>query len=120
MRNAIRAGFLAALIVTGSAGAAGQTPRKTLQAFANEQEIAGLFARWNEEHQRKLAQERGRRDAEPRAHADSAPPPMAAPSMAAKAAPASTAGAAADSVTNVQHAGVDEGGIVKLHGDHLV
>ena len=24
------------------------------------------------------------------------------------------------SVTNVQHAGVDEGGIVKLHGDHLV
>ena len=28
--------------------------------------------------------------------------------------------AAADSVTNVQHAGVDEGGIVKVHGDHLV
>ena len=26
----------------------------------------------------------------------------------------------ADSVTNVQHAGVDEGGIVKLHGEHLV
>src|SRR5262249_9273943 len=26
----------------------------------------------------------------------------------------------ADSVTNVQHAGVDEGGIVKVHGDHLV
>ena len=25
-----------------------------------------------------------------------------------------------DSVTNVQHAGVDEGGIVKVHGDHLV
>ena len=25
-----------------------------------------------------------------------------------------------DSVTNTQHAGVDEGGIVKLHGDHLV
>jgi hypothetical protein len=25
-----------------------------------------------------------------------------------------------ESVTNVQHAGVDEGGIVKLHGDHLV
>jgi hypothetical protein len=27
---------------------------------------------------------------------------------------------AAPSVTNVQHAGVDEGGIVKLHGNHLV
>ncbi|MEA2958778.1 MAG: hypothetical protein QOJ58_4311, partial [Alphaproteobacteria bacterium] len=26
----------------------------------------------------------------------------------------------AESITNVQHAGVDEGGIVKLHGDHLV
>lgn len=25
-----------------------------------------------------------------------------------------------DSVTNTQHAGVDEGGIVKVHGDHLV
>ena len=35
--------------------------------------------------------------------------------MAAKAAEA-----VADSVTNVQHAGVDEGGIVKLHGEHLV
>ena len=27
---------------------------------------------------------------------------------------------AAGGITNVQHAGVDEGGIVKLHGDHLV
>ena len=27
---------------------------------------------------------------------------------------------AAESITNVQHAGVDEGGIVKMHGDHLV
>jgi uncharacterized secreted protein with C-terminal beta-propeller domain len=25
-----------------------------------------------------------------------------------------------ESITNVQHAGVDEGGIVKVHGDHLV
>jgi Beta propeller domain len=25
-----------------------------------------------------------------------------------------------NSITNVQHAGVDEGGIIKLHGDHLV
>lgn len=30
------------------------------------------------------------------------------------------AGLPAGSVTNVQHAGVDEGGIVKVHGDHLV
>jgi hypothetical protein len=31
-----------------------------------------------------------------------------------------TAAPASESVTNVQHAGVDEGGIVKVHGDHLV
>jgi Beta propeller domain len=40
---------------------------------------------------------------------------------AAQAAPASDAMAAKDeSITNTQHAGVDEGGIVKLHGDYLV
>ena len=33
---------------------------------------------------------------------------------------AEPAGAKSESVTNVQHAGVDEGGIVKIHGDHLV
>jgi hypothetical protein len=31
-----------------------------------------------------------------------------------------SARSADESVTNVQHAGVDEGGIVKLHGDHLI
>ncbi len=36
-------------------------------------------------------------------------------------APASKAAASADeSITNVQHAGVDEGGIIKVHGNHLV
>jgi hypothetical protein len=47
---------------------------------------------------------------------------------ATAAAPAATAAAAAEpgsakadeSITNTQHAGVDEGGIVKVHGDHLV
>lgn len=33
---------------------------------------------------------------------------------------APSAGAASGAITNVQHAGVDEGDIVKLHGDHLV
>jgi len=40
--------------------------------------------------------------------------------MAAPASLAAKEAAMADSVTNVQHAGVDEGGIVKVHGDHLV
>ena len=39
---------------------------------------------------------------------------MAAPAAKAEAAAAKEQ----DSITNVQHAGVDEGGIVKLHGDH--
>ena len=51
------------------------------------------------------------------ASADAAP---ASPSAAAAAPPAETSKSADGSVTNVQHAGVDEGGIVKLHGDHLV
>src|SRR4029077_9779497 len=44
--------------------------------------------------------------------------------MAQQAASADKAGDAMaakdESITNTQHAGVDEGGIVKLHGDHLV
>src|SRR5262245_38133750 len=44
-----------------------------------------------------------------------------APAPAAEAAEEPSAGTPpAESITNVQHAGVDEGGIVKLHGDHLV
>jgi uncharacterized secreted protein with C-terminal beta-propeller domain len=42
------------------------------------------------------------------------------PALAASPAAKSAAEATADALTNVQHAGVDEGGIVKLHGDHLV
>ena len=40
----------------------------------------------------------------------------------ASTAPADQVGQAGEdeSVTNVQHAGVDEGGIVKVHGNHLV
>ena len=45
---------------------------------------------------------------------------QAAPASPAAAAPKAAAEAVADSITNVQHAGVDEGGIVKLHGEHLV
>ncbi|MBX3129919.1 MAG: beta-propeller domain-containing protein [Polyangiaceae bacterium] len=44
--------------------------------------------------------------------------PSAAPAPEASAAAPSKDGD--ESVTNVQHAGVDEGGIVKVHGDHLV
>jgi hypothetical protein len=46
-----------------------------------------------------------------------APP---APGQVPVAEPAAPAAPGAESVTNVQSAGVDEGGIVKTHGDHLV
>jgi hypothetical protein len=49
---------------------------------------------------------------------DAASAPAAEPAKSSEDAKAS--GANEESVTNVQHAGVDEGGIVKLHGDHLV
>ena len=97
--------LLIAALAPLAAGAAESTaPRKTLKPFASENELAALFDRWAEEQKR-------RRDE------------MRASSQPAKAmgAPASLAAAAeADSITNVQHAGVDEGGIVKLHGDYLV
>jgi hypothetical protein len=49
--------------------------------------------------------------------------PSAPAASVAKEATKSDAKSGADkdeSITNTQHAGVDEGGIVKLHGDHLV
>jgi hypothetical protein len=86
-------------------------PRKTLRAFASEQELQALFQKWSEEHKRRVG-ERRYSDQFSGALTQSAPM-SAAPAAKAEA-------GASESVTNVQHAGVDEGGIVKLHGDYLV
>ena len=123
MHRIARAALLATLVASAalSHAATGDptAPRKTLKAFANEEEIAALFKTWADERQRRMA-ERQSMDGVPIPGAMPSPPfaqfslsqPMA---KAARAAPA-----AAESITNVQHAGVDEGGIVKAHGDHLV
>lgn len=110
-----------AAVETPDAAAQAAAPRATLRAFKNDQEIRELFNGWTEAHQRRMADERKRRD-EMRAPAGQPPAPMAQMAPLAKAAAPAVAGAAAeaDSVTNVQTAGVDEGGIVKLHGEHLV
>jgi hypothetical protein len=82
---------------------------KTMRAFASEQELRRYF--------RVLAERQKRQ--ERRAKAATA----GSADNAAPAAPLAKAEASADekeSVTNTQHAGVDEGGIVKVHGDHLV
>ncbi|HTN28565.1 MAG TPA: beta-propeller domain-containing protein [Burkholderiales bacterium] len=92
-------------------------PRKTLKAFASEEELATLFKGWAAEYKKR---DEGRRGQAYGGIAQmQAAPSAPAPAAAAKEALATAAGAA-DSVTNVQTAGVDEGGIVKLHGDHLV
>jgi uncharacterized secreted protein with C-terminal beta-propeller domain len=76
-------------------------PKATLKPFAGEAELAALLETWAEAHKRR----RGERRA------------IAAQEASA---PSALASKAQDSVTNVQHAGVDEGGIGKLHGEHLV
>jgi Beta propeller domain len=90
------------------------TPAATrkMRAFKSEQELKRYF--------RQLAAKRKRVVA-------NAPVPLAgamleAPSVApAKVADTSALKRGADeSITNTQHAGVDEGDIVKVHGDHLV
>ena len=115
---------LGAAIVLGAqpASALSTAPRKTLTAFASEQELAGLFQKWQDEHRRRMEEERRRREEARGRLQDRAlqPPPAPAAKAAAPGALQSLAAGAAESITNVQHAGVDEGGIVKVHGNHLV
>ncbi|MGH2670956.1 MAG: beta-propeller domain-containing protein, partial [bacterium] len=111
----LAAAFLAALAAPPAVGAVSTAPRKTLTAFASEKELADLFRGWAEEYRRRQEEARARRDAQ--GSADAAQGPMSAAPAAAKSA---LGGMAEESVTNVQHAGVDEGGIVKVQGDYLV
>src|SRR5689334_13455995 len=83
--------------------------RKTMRAFRSEQELKSYL--------KELAEKMKR---EPRRAYGEAMYSLAAPAPAAPAKVAVAGAAQADSVTNVQVAGVDEGGIVKVHGNHLV
>jgi hypothetical protein len=81
--------------------------RKTLTAFQSEEDLRKFL------DELKAAQ---KREADRRAEvAKEAPAPQAAPTTASDQPDKQD-----DSITNNQHAGVDEGGIVKTHGDHLV
>ncbi len=116
--------------------------KKPIVAFSSDDEIKGFFSEY-QEAQKKRMEAAARKHAElqrklqttqskPPLGAPALPPGLAspAPESAAKSAGAvATATAAAqddsardgkESITNNQHAGVDEGGIVKTHGDHLV
>ena len=74
-------------------------PRKKMKAFKSERELRRYF-QGIAEKQRRAALARRQSAAETVTVAGSAAP--------------------VESITNTQHAGVDEGGIVKRHGDHLV
>lgn len=85
----------------------------TLKPYRDEAEFAASLQRWRAEAQRRQPRAFLRESAPMAAQMATAPP---APAPAKEAAGA----AAADSITNVQTAGVDEGGIVKRAGDYLV
>ena len=88
-------------------------PARSLRAFGSEQELKDYFKALLER------QQRARRDAQPKSKSANvaAGAPLASPAAEATT---DSAGKDDESVTNTQHAGVDEGGIVKVHGEHLV
>jgi hypothetical protein len=90
-----------------------KTGKKTMRAFASEDELKNYF--------RQLAEERKREQRRASANqAANAPAPAATTASGLAKAGEGFAAKDEESITNTQHAGVDEGGIVKLHGDHLV
>lgn len=85
------------------APAAQTKPRKSLHGFRSEQEFDRFL--------RDLAEKQKRKRRRYMMFDLAAPTKVATKSADDKA---------SESVTNIQQAGVDEGGIVKVHGDHLV
>ena len=99
-----------ACTTTATIPAVPPAPPKTMKAFASEQELTRYI--------RELAAKQKRR-----ARRSGSGGGTLDGFISTESAPAAKAVAnaqAEESVTNTQHAGVDEGGIVKVHGDHLV
>jgi hypothetical protein len=118
---------LACIAAAGCAESAGRTglPRapeaRTLPAFASEADLGAYLRRLSKEQQARSEEFSGQGTeggVAGNVAAASAPEAEAAPVVAQDAASRTAPGE--ESVTNVQHAGVDEGGIVKVHGDYLV
>jgi len=85
--------------------------KKTMQPFGSERELTAYF--------RELAKKQRKQQAELQYNAAQ---PSSIAGVASSAEPSEPVAKAKgeESITNTQEAGVDEGGIVKLHGDHLV
>ena len=80
-------------------------PNRGLTAFKNDRELQEYLA--------GLKRVRRARDEKSSSANEAASSPATAEAL-------KMADSDSESVTNVQHAGVDEGGIVKLHGDYLI
>lgn len=93
-------------------------PKKTMKAFRSEQELKRYF-RTLAEKQRRKARRRGVNFGGGAEAVVDAAAPTTMQEVVTVTGSAETV-KTSESVTNVQHAGVDEGGIVKVHGDHLV
>jgi hypothetical protein len=89
-----------------------QVRNRTMRAFRSERELASYF--------RELAEKQKRERQRMSVYSALSTPPAPMAKLSAGLAADSRSAANEDSVTNVQEAGVDEGGIVKLHGNHLV
>jgi len=85
--------------------------KKTMRSFGSDEELKAYL--------KKLAEEQRRVSRRGESASDAAAPATTANQAMGVVAKAAEPGKD-ESITNTQHAGVDEGGIVKLHGDHLV
>ena len=118
MHRLLASFLVAAAAATSSANHAAVS---TLKPYRDDAELASALDRWRASSQPAL-RERARMAsgmAPGVAQSMAAPAPMAAAAPAADSA-RGTASPAAESITSVQTAGVDEGGIVKRAGDHLI
>ncbi|MED5621400.1 beta-propeller domain-containing protein [Ideonella sp. BN130291] len=115
--------LLCSLLFTLGAWAAAPAARAdtTLTAYRSEAELRQALERWRDaarKLQPRLRRAEGTTAGLPELAMQAAPPAPA--NVAAAPAAKAAADSAAESITNVQTAGVDEGGIVKRAGDHLV
>src|SRR5262245_65420034 len=102
MLAAAIAAVLSATYCLPAAAEPAPAPRKTLTAFANDQELADTLKRWAEEARRRRDAAASRAEATTGTLANQQAAQAVAPAVADKVAGA----AESDSVTNVQHAGV--------------
>ena len=120
MSTTLKISLMLTLLLSPLAHAIDTAPRKTLAPFASEQALTAYLDKLLA--QQEQIQRLRRAEIQPMAKPapQPAPMPVAEASPAKSSAVAGSVAAADESVTNTQTVGVDEGGIVKVHGKHLV